>query len=128
MSPDTTSFSLLLIDDDKAEKFIIERIVKSLTRESFCLDQVFKCSEAIALLEQRKYDLLLLDNRLSERMSAKFSVPIIKATNNTLPIAIISNDVSLDYLQSPDRLDVDYIVDKRNLIEFFREQIPKLLS
>ena len=121
-------FAVILIDDDAAEKVLVERIINSLTDQPFRFDHVTRCSKAIALLDERSYDLVLLDDRLSERMSAKFSVPIIKAAIGADPIAVISNDISPEHLQDRTALGVDYIVDKVDIIAFLTSQMPRLLG
>ncbi|MGJ8560655.1 MAG: response regulator [Litorimonas sp.] len=121
-------FGIILIDDDPAEKIVVERILSALTNAPFVLDHVTKCSQAIKLIETHTYQLVLLDNRLSRRMSAKFSVPIIKAAIGAAPIAVISNDLSPDYLQDSKDLGVDYIVDKANMIDFLKSQLAHLLG
>lgn len=120
------TFRIILIDDDPAEKLIIERILTALVDVPFRLDHVTKCSQAITLIEKHVYKLVLLDNRLSSRMSAKFSVPIIKSVIGTAPIAVISDDVSPDYLQSAEALGVDYIIDKTDMIDFLKSQLDYL--
>lgn len=121
-------FSVILIDDDSSEKVVIARIFKLLTDLPFRLDHVVKCSEAITLLAQRTYDLVLLDNRLSQRVSAQFSVPIIKEAIGSSPFAVISNDLSPTYLQDPLALGVDYVVDKAEIIGFLKSQMVHLLQ
>lgn len=128
MTSKQNTFEIILIDDDPAEKIVVERILSALTNAPFNLDHVTKCSQAIKLIEKRTYQLVLLDNRLSRRMSAKFSVPIIKSAIGTAPIAVISNDVSADYLQSVEALGVDYIIDKANMIDFLKSQLNYLLG
>lgn len=121
-------FGVTLIDDEVAEKVIVERVFKSLTDFHFRLDHVTRCSAAIKLLDERRYDLVLLDNRLSQRMSAQFSVPIIKDAIGSAPLAVISNDISPAYLQDPRALGVDYIVDKTDIIDFLKSQMARLLG
>ena len=121
-------FCVLLIDDDPFEARTINRIFGALTDAPFNGTYVEKCSEAIALLKQRRFDLVLLDNRLSERISAKFSVPIIKASIGSAPLASISNDVSPAYLQDKATLGGDHIVDKSDMIAFLKSQLGSLLS
>lgn len=105
---------------------MISRILKALTPSEFRLDHVLKCSEALSLLDKEHYDLILLDNRLSDRVSAKFSVPLIKAANQDTPIAVISNDVTPGYLQDKAKLGVDHIIDKSDMVDFFRTQLSRL--
>lgn len=128
MNQKSIHFNVILIDDDVAEKMIVERIFKSLTDLPFRLDQVTRCSQAITLMKEHAYDLVLLDNHLSKRMSAKFSVPIIKQGIGTAPIAVISNDVTPAYLQDIHALGVDYIIDKADIIDFLRSQMTYLLG
>lgn len=122
------NFRILLIDDDPQESQIIERILRTLTDRPFKLDQVLKCSHAITRLNEESYDLVLLDNRLSTRMSARFSVPIIKETLGSAPLAVISNDTSPAYLQDPKTLGVDYIVDKSDMIDFLRTNLGSIIK
>lgn len=128
MDDNAPKFCVLLIDDEPAEKAIITRIFKALTSVPFQVDHVLKCSSAITLLQDHRYDLVLLDNRLSQRISAKFSVPLIKASNHSATMAVISNDVTPGYLQDAKELGVDYIVDKSDMIEFLKSQMDYLLS
>lgn len=123
-----TQFSILLIDDDPAEKAIITRILKALTSAAFHIDHALKCSAAVTMVQNRTYDLVLIDNRLSERISARFTVPIIKGIIKDAPIAVISNDVSPDYLQDKHALGVDHIVDKADMIAFLKSQLDHLLG
>ncbi|GLQ20948.1 response regulator [Algimonas porphyrae] len=127
MSDSDPKFCVLLIDDDPFEARTVNRIFGALTDAPFYIAYVQKCSEAIALLDHRRFDLVLLDNRLSERISARFSVPIIKAAIGRAPLAIISSDTSPTYLQDPATLGVDFIVDKSEMITFLKSQLGGLL-
>jgi CheY-like chemotaxis protein len=122
MTCDSPAFNVLLIDDKIEELEIIQRIFKALTHASVCIDHVHKCSEAFNLLNQNNYDLVLLDNRLSGQISAKFSVPFITSSLNTATLAIISNDINVPYLQDPNILGVNHVVDKSQMIRFLRDQ------
>lgn len=128
MSSAEPKFCILLIDDDPAEKLVVTRIFKALTAVAFQVDHVLKCSDAITLLQDHRYDLVLLDNRLSSRISAKFSVPIIKSAIQGAPMAVISNDVTPGYLQDANKLGVDHIIDKSDMIEFLKSQMEYLLK
>ena len=122
----TPKFTILLVDDDPEERSHVTRIFKALTPDFFQVDFVTKCSEAIERLKVRGYDLILLDDRLSQKISAKFSVPMIKSTNPTIPIDIISIDISPDHLQNTITLGVDHIVDKADMVEFLGAQLKWL--
>lgn len=126
MSGLAPKFTILLVDDDPDEKGQITRIFRALTHEMFQVDFVTKCSAAVQHVQAKDYDLVLLDDRLSQKISAKFSVPMIKTSNPAVPIAVISNDVSPDHLKNTKALGVDHIVDKANMVEFLRSQIGSL--
>lgn len=126
MSPQSPKFTILLVDDDPDEKGQVTRIFKALTPEFFEIDFVTKCSEAVRRVQMQSYDLVLLDDRLSQKISAKFSVPMIKTTNPAVPIAVISNDISSDHLENTRALGVDHIVDKAHMVDFLRSQIGPL--
>ena len=120
-------FNILLVDDDPQELLYIERIVRSLTGAPVCVDHVVKVSEAVRLLNFNDYDLVLLDNRLSERTSATFSAPFINAAFSNAEIAIISYDIDVPYLHSPQALGVDYVIDKAKLVPFLRDRIQNMI-
>lgn len=121
MTREPPVFNVLLIDDDIEELAIIQRIFKGLTQAPVRIDHAYKCSEAVNLLHQHRYDLVLLDNRLSGQISAEFSAPFILPALSSATVAIISNDINRPYLNDPDRLGVDFIVDKAKIITFLRD-------
>lgn len=124
----STIFNVLLIDDNVEELALIQRILKALTHEAVCVDHVYKCSEAVNFLNHYSYDLVLLDNRLSGQISAEFSAPFILTALSTAPIAIISHDINMPYLASPDILGVDYIISKDKIITFMRQQYERKIK
>ncbi|MGB6231498.1 MAG: hypothetical protein WBF53_15390 [Litorimonas sp.] len=128
MVAESPSFSVLLIDDDIEEKRVVERVLAALTDAPVQVDYATRCSEGVGRLNRRGYDLVLLDNRLSRAISAEFSVPFIRSAFNRAPLAVITTDTSPAYLQDPEQLGVDYVVDKADLIGFLRDRLadPRL--
>lgn len=121
-------FSILLIDEDISETQTIRTILKSLTDAPFSIDHVLKCSQALGLLRERRYELVLLEKQLSQRISARFSVPMIKAAIQLAPIAIMSKyDASFSHAD-PLEHGVDYVIDKANMADFLRSQLNYLLG
>ncbi|GLQ24287.1 hypothetical protein GCM10007853_21610 [Algimonas ampicilliniresistens] len=121
-------FSILLIDEDTSETQTIRTILKSLTDAPFSIDHVLKCSQALGLLRERRYELVLLEKQLSQRISARFSVPMIKAAIQLAPIAIMSKyDTSFSHAD-PVEHGVDYVIDKANMADFLRSQLNYLLG
>lgn len=115
--------NVLLIDDDPNELTVIVRVLNALTKAPFCVHHVEKCSEAVRNINTHSYDLILLDNYLSPSISAEFSVPFIRSAFHQAIVAIISNDISGDFLSDPKQIGVDYVVDKAEMIGFLRDQV-----
>lgn len=122
MDSNARTFNVLLIDDEIEELAIIQQVYKVLNYAPVTVDHAYKCSEAVNLLNQHHYDLVLLDNRLSGHISAEFSAPFILSAINKSTVAIISNDIGAPYLKNPHVLGVDYVVDKAKIIAFLRDQ------
>ena len=121
-------FNILLVDDDPAELSVIERILRGVTGAPICVDHVVKVSEAVRLLNFNDYDLVLLDNRLSDRTSATFSAPFISSAFSRAQIAIISYDIDVPSLRNPKALGVDYVIDKAKMISFLRDRIHEAIE
>jgi CheY-like chemotaxis protein len=125
MAVGPTLFDILLIDDEAEELEIIRRIVGALTEAPVQVDHVSKASEAVARLNARSYDLVLLDNRLSGTISAEFSAPFIRSAYGVARVAVISSNIDEPYLHDPTTLGVDHVVDKADMIAFLRDQIDR---
>lgn len=121
MRPESSTFKVLLIDDEIDELIIVRRIFDALTDDLIRVDHAHKCSEAVKLLQQDRYNLVLLDNHLSGQISAEFSAPFILSSLAGSTIAIISHDIDVPYLKDPDDIGVDFIIDKAKIITFLRD-------
>ncbi len=117
---------ILLIDDDPDEKIFISLHLRTLGCNDVRVDHAFTCSEGMTKLTHQKYDLVLLDNKLADSISAEFSVPFLKDQLDETPIAIISNNISAPHLSSPSILGVDFIIDKNKLSKFLELIVPAL--
>lgn len=113
-------YQILLIDDDFFERDLVKDICDKTLNSRFQLHYVKDMPDATRLLSRNKFDLILLDNILSKFTTAKSSVPVIKEISNDAPIAVISNDVSADYLADPSIVGVDHIVEKDKLPIFLK--------
>ena len=116
--------NILLIDDDTIEKKILEIHLKKAGYRNVKVSHAIKCSKALQHLMQTKFDIILLDNRLSNAITADVTVPIIKGYLHGVPLVIISNDTDQPHLQSPEILGVDYIVNKSDLMGFMHKMLP----
>lgn len=111
---------VLLVDDDPFMRIMVDRTLAFLTDNQQNITYEASCSDALHHVNRQKYDLILLDNRLSRTITAQTTVPMFRKSRFQSPIAIISNDISVDYLSHPSILGVNYIVDKDNLVSFLR--------
>ena len=119
-------FSVLLIDDDSSEELIVSRLLAELTTDSFKLAYVDQCSKGMRLLNEHQFDLILLDDRLSQTINATFTVRMLKNTTYLAPIVISTNDSRAPYLQDPKLLGVADVVDKARLGEFLKDWLSSL--
>jgi CheY-like chemotaxis protein len=114
------SIRVLLIDDDPDEGLITDRTLRTLTDGQFDLTHVTTCSNAMRLLNTHAYDLILLDDRLSQTIDANFTVVMLRNTKFTAPIVISTNNEKAPHLDDPARLGVTDIINKMNLSDFLR--------
>ncbi|GLQ20947.1 response regulator [Algimonas porphyrae] len=113
-------FSVLVIDDDPYETQFVERALALSSSIDGHVTAAADFADAMAHLSDRRFDLILLDNRLTRRLSALQTVPAINTIRGTMPLAVLTADTSPHYLICPESLGVDYIVDKIDLIKFMR--------
>ena len=114
---------ILLIDDDPAEEVIIDRALKASGLETYELVYVDRCSTAMRHLNERAFDLILLDDRLSQTINAVVSVQMLKNTRFSAPIVISTNDNSASHLQDPQSLGVHEVISKSDVFSLLKRWI-----
>ncbi|MEL6686122.1 MAG: response regulator [Pseudomonadota bacterium] len=121
---------VLLVDDDPVIRMLVDHGLGMITSNQYQVTYESRCHDALVHVNRQAFDLILLDNRLSKTVTAKATVPLFRRSRFKSPIAIISSDISEDYLSNPSILGVDYIVDKKNLMQFLKDQVAlsELLS
>jgi DNA-binding response OmpR family regulator len=112
--------NLLLIDDDPWEREFVKDMCTKVLKSDFRLHYVKDLPDALNLLDEKRFDLIMLDNILSPAINAKRSMPKIKEKSGDSPIAIISNDTSVDYLNSPAHVGADHVIEKAKLPSFLK--------
>lgn len=125
--------NFLLIDDDVLEYELMENLLSSIYADDYRLVFMETVKEAIGTLVSKPYDMIFLDNRLTNSITSQFTVPFVKLYARDTPLVIISNYIDVPYLASPDILGVDDIVDKKDLAGFlkdlkFKDQQPKTMA
>lgn len=107
--------NVLLIDDDRVEYKLIQRMLKDCYRGPFLLRYADTLEKGIVILKSQKIDAILLDDKLSSEVNAKQSVPQLREVTGDIPFILISSSIAAEHLRDKAILDVYDIIDKYNL-------------
>ncbi len=107
--------NILLIDDDSVELRLIDNMLRECYKEPYVLRYAETIEGAMSVLKTQKIDVVLLDNKLDNGVTAKDTVPMIKKLTDDVPLILISSDINFDYLKDKTILDVYDVVDKFHL-------------
>lgn len=113
--------NILLIDDDKVEFRLIQRMLEDCFDGPFLLRYAATVKKGIAILQSQAVDMILLDDKLNDGRTAEQSVPELRAVTNEIPFILISSAIDAAYLKDKAILDVYDIVDKYKLRQRIRE-------
>jgi len=113
--------NILLIDDDKVEFRLIQRMLKDCYDGPFLLRYADTLEKGIEILKSQKVDMILLDDKLGKGRTAEQSVPALRAVTRDIPFVLISSAIDAAYLRDKTILDVYDIVDKYKLRQRIRE-------
>ena len=91
-APMANAPKVLVVDD---EVVVVNSIRKSLTRKGFAVQEAFTCKEAMARIHGDKYDLVLLDMRMSDGNGLDL-LSKIKDFQPNLPIVVVTGYASVD--------------------------------
>jgi len=75
----------------------------------------------ISVLKTQKIDLILLDDKMQDGLTAQQSVPQLREIADDISMILISSSINADYLKDKTILDVYDIVDKFHLRSRIRE-------
>ncbi|GAL95715.1 MAG: hybrid sensor histidine kinase/response regulator [Microcystis wesenbergii TW10] len=81
---------VLLIEDNLAEARLLKEILKGNEKKEFHLVNVSRLSEAISLLQQTNFDVILLDLTLPDSQGLESLAPLL-ITAPKLPIVVLTN-------------------------------------
>ncbi|NCR53532.1 MAG: hybrid sensor histidine kinase/response regulator [Microcystis aeruginosa L211-07] len=81
---------VLLIEDNLAEARLLKEILKGNQKKEFHLVNVSRLSEAISLLQQTNFDVILLDLTLPDSQGLESLAPLL-ITAPKLPIVVLTN-------------------------------------
>ena len=108
--------SILIVDDDRAQLTILQRILK---REGYTVDIVDDSKAALETLDKQMFDLVISDMWMSSRFEGRDLLREIKRTDPDLPVLIMTAYAELNdavnlvahegafyYLEKPIQIDV----------------------
>lgn len=113
--------NILLIDDDPVEHKLIQRMLKDCYDNPYVLRYADSVDKGIAILKSQQIDLILLDDKLKNGLTAQQSVPQLREHSNNIAMILISSSIKAAHLRDKAILDVYDIVDKFHLRSRIRE-------
>lgn len=108
---------ILLIEDNPAEARLLQEVLKGFDLQQFCLVRAKRLREALTLLQERRFDAILLDLTLPDSVGLDSLKPLMAAAPQ-VPIVVLTNT-------NDDRLAIeavrqgaqDYLVKRRVNVE-----------
>ena len=97
---------------------MVSRILANKYGYGFKLDHAKSLKKAKKLMNKHLYDLVLLDDQLSDTVDARVSVIAIRGLLNETPLVIISHDTNKDYLRDVTVTQGAPVVSKNDLPDF----------
>jgi len=86
---------ILVIDDSEAGIKIIEKLLKN---SNILIDSVNNGKDAIDRIKNKnKYDVILLDEKLSQMSGAELLVKLKEIRNFSIPVLLLTKDSSYEY-------------------------------
>lgn len=120
--------NILYIDDDPAEHKFLGFFLKKGDHPDVHLTSVETLDAAVAVLQDRRFDLVFLDDRCRPYSSCLETLPHIQSHLNGAKIAIVSSSIEATHLQSAEMLGVDRIIDKAELRGLLDQNIRALFE
>ena len=118
--------SILCVDDSEAGLKIIEKILKG---TKIKLDMADNGKECIDKIRVNKYDLILLDEDLSQITGIELMGKIKEIRNFNIPVVLLTKDTSYEYNEESEKIGfADYIIKpikKEVLLEKINNNIKK---
>jgi CheY-like chemotaxis protein len=110
--------SLLLIDDERMEHRLFDNALRTAFGGLYKLEYARSVASALPLLESKTFDLIFLDDQLSNLNNAVVSVPQLQVYSNGAPIVVVSKSTNSEYMKDKDALGVAGIVNKFDLTNY----------
>lgn len=132
MAANQEKIHVLFVDDNEDEFVLMNWLLGSSPEFNSELTCVTNIAAACEVIELQSVDIILLDNKLHLNDDFRTSVPILRATNFTGPIGIVSSSIAPDYFQEFEEYGADFRIGKneldRNALAFIIEEFIKKKS
>lgn len=115
---------ILLIDDDPIEHRIFRKFLENGQNSQTYLSCCSDINTAIALLKEKSFDYIFLDDRLSPFTSLLETLPLIRDYLQEAKTIAISSSLDSPHLTSAENIGIDKILDKNDLKAFLAEPLP----
>ena len=115
---------ILLIDDDLVEHRFFRKFLEGGVNSDAELTCLSNLDEAIDILNERAFDLVFLDDRLSPYSSLLETLPRIRPYIGGAKIFAISSSLDSPHLMDARKTGVDEIYDKNDLKAVLSSSLP----
>jgi DNA-binding NarL/FixJ family response regulator len=106
---------VLFVDDEFIEFRSLRKKVAELTEPPVAMEYAQSVDDALTQLSDRKFDLILLDNRLLPNADFRETVPKLRGSGYTGPIGVVSMNFSAGYFQQFPDYGVDFRIGKEEI-------------
>ncbi|MEW7008184.1 MULTISPECIES: response regulator [unclassified Lentilitoribacter] len=106
---------ILFVDDNPDEFVLMEWLCSRASSYKTNLICVSSIEEACDVIEKRKIDMILLDNKLHKNDDFRTSVPVLRSKSFIGPIGIVSSSIEPEYFQEFEQYGADFRIGKSEL-------------
>ena len=108
---------ILLVEDNELNRMVIKLLFKN---TNIILDEAVDGIDGIEKFKQNKYDLILMDLHMP-KMNGFEASKIIKQINPTIPIVVISADITAEVIEKLKKYEInDYLSKPINIEELYK--------
>lgn len=129
MAEHSGKIHVLFVDDNEDEFVLMNWLFGSSPEVNSELTCVTDIEAACNVIKNQTIDIILLDNKLHLNDDFRTSVPILRATNFTGPIGIVSSSIAPEYFQEFEEYGADFRIGKneldRNALVFIIDEFIK---
>jgi putative nucleotidyltransferase with HDIG domain len=120
---DTDKKKILVVDDESMNLKMVQHILKDEPYEVICASSA---KEALELLEENEFDMVLLDLVMPDVRDFELCISIKE--NYTVPVVLMTADKNLDTMQKAAELGIEDYVTKPFLPVILRETVHSIVS